>query len=37
MAFGTLGHTKAQYAATLAATLAYFLHLQGDARRVAEF
>ena len=31
MSFGSLGHTKAEYAATLAATLAYFLHLQGDA------
>src|SRR3954471_5584427 len=31
MEFGTRGYTKAQYAATLAATLAYFLHLQGDA------
>ncbi|MBK9138311.1 MAG: DUF58 domain-containing protein [Verrucomicrobia bacterium] len=31
MTFGSLGFTKAEYAATLAATLAYFLHLQGDA------
>ena len=31
MAYGSAGHTKAHYAATLAATLAYFLHLQGDA------
>ena len=31
MSFGTAGYTKAQYAATLAATLGYFLHLQGDA------
>ena len=31
MAYGSVGHTKAHYAATLAATLAYFLHLQGDA------
>ena len=31
MAYGSGGHTKAHYAATLAATLAYFLHLQGDA------
>ncbi len=31
MAFGSLAYTKAEYAATLAATLAYFLHLQGDA------
>jgi len=31
MSFGSTGYTKAQYAATLAATLAYFLHVQGDA------
>lgn len=31
MNYGTLGYTKVQYANTLAATLAYFLHLQGDA------
>ncbi|MCX6903995.1 MAG: DUF58 domain-containing protein [Verrucomicrobia bacterium] len=31
MAFGSLSYTKAAYAATLAATLGYFLHLQGDA------
>ena len=31
MEFGTRGYSKAHYAATLAATLAYFLHLQGDA------
>src|ERR1044071_4921631 len=31
MAFGSLGFTKAQYAATLAAPVAYFLYLQGDA------
>jgi uncharacterized protein (DUF58 family) len=31
MEFGTRGYTKAQYAATMAATLSYFLHLQGDA------
>jgi uncharacterized protein (DUF58 family) len=31
MAYGSVGYTKAQYAATLAATLAYFLYLQGDA------
>ncbi len=44
MNFGTRGFTKAAYAATLAATLAYFLHLQGDAvglltfdERVREF
>lgn len=31
MAFGTLPHTKADYAKTLAATLGYFLHTQRDA------
>ncbi len=31
MEYGSSGYTKANYAATLAATLAYFLHLQGDA------
>ena len=31
MSYGSLGYTKAQYGATLAATLAYFLSLQGDA------
>src|SRR3974390_3458222 len=31
MSYGSLGYTKAEYAATLAATLAYFLYLQGDA------
>lgn len=31
MDYGTRGYTKAAYAGTLAATLAYFLHLQGDA------
>ncbi|MHB8520194.1 MAG: DUF58 domain-containing protein [Limisphaerales bacterium] len=31
MAYGSLGYTKAQYGNTLAATLAYFLFLQGDA------
>lgn len=31
MTFGSLRYTKAEYSATLAATLAYFLHLQGDA------
>src|SRR5260221_2168415 len=30
MAFGSRGYTKAQYASTLAATLGYFLYLQGD-------
>lgn len=31
MAFGSLAHTKAEYAATLAAALAHFLAAQGDA------
>lgn len=31
MEYGSKGYTKAAYAATLSATLAYFLHLQGDA------
>lgn len=31
MTYGSQGYTKAQYANTLAATLAYFLYLQGDA------
>lgn len=31
MDYGSAGYTKGQYAVTLAATLAYFLHLQGDA------
>lgn len=31
LAYGSVGYTKADYAATLAATLAYFLQLQGDA------
>src|SRR6188508_1989111 len=31
MTFGSQGFTKAQYANTLAATLAWFLHQQGDA------
>src|SRR5271165_1227069 len=31
MSYGSLAYTKAQYANTLAATLAYFLSLQGDA------
>ena len=31
MTYGSVGYTKAEYAATLAATLGYFLHLQGDA------
>lgn len=37
MDFGTLGYTKASYAATMAATLAYFLHLQGDAVGLLSF
>ena len=31
MSYGSVGYTKSDYAATLAATLAYFLHQQGDA------
>ncbi len=31
MDYGTKSYTKGHYAATLAATFAYFLHLQGDA------
>ncbi len=31
MTYGSVGYTKAQYANTLAATLGYFLHQQGDA------
>jgi uncharacterized protein (DUF58 family) len=31
MSFGSTGFSKADYAATLAATFAYFLYLQGDA------
>src|SRR3954467_13642171 len=30
MGYGSLGYTKAQYATPAAATLAYFLYLQGD-------
>jgi len=37
MTFGSRGHSKAEYAATLAATLAYFLHLQGDATGLLTF
>lgn len=37
MDFGTRGHTKAAYAATLAATLGYFLHQQGDAVGLMSF
>jgi uncharacterized protein (DUF58 family) len=37
MDYGSRGYTKAQYAATLAATLAYFLFTQGDAVGLATF
>ena len=37
MSYGSRGYTKAQYAATLAATLGYFLELQGDAIGVLTF
>src|SRR6266581_1263042 len=37
MGYGSLAYTKAQYANTLAATLAYFLYLQGDAVGVLTF
>ena len=37
MTFSSIGHTKAEYAATLAATLAYFLHRQGDATGLLAF
>lgn len=37
MTFGTLAYTKAEYGATLAATLAQFLHLQGDATGLLTF
>lgn len=37
MAWGTPGWTKAAYAATLAATLGRFLHLQGDAVGLLSF
>jgi uncharacterized protein (DUF58 family) len=37
MGYGSVGFTKIQYANTLAATLAYFLHLQGDAIGVLTF
>jgi uncharacterized protein (DUF58 family) len=37
MSYGSRGYTKAQYANTLAATLAYFLYLQGDAVGVLTF
>jgi uncharacterized protein (DUF58 family) len=37
MGYGSIGYTKAQYAGTLAATLAYFLFKQGDAVGLATF
>src|SRR5262245_40931587 len=37
MSYGSQGYTKAQYAATLAATLGYFLEMQGDAIGVITF
>ena len=37
MTFGSLSYNKAQYANTLAATLAYFLNTQGDAVGVVTF
>ena len=37
MDFGSAGHTKAAYAATLAATMAWFLHQQGDATGLMTF
>ena len=37
MAYGSLGHDKAAYAATLAATLAHFLDAQGDAVGLVTF
>ena len=37
MSFGSVGYNKAQYAATLAATLGYFLEVQGDAIGVLTF
>ena len=37
MAFGSRGYTKADYARTLAATLAYFLSHQGDATGLLTF
>ena len=37
MAYGSLAYTKAHYANTLAATLAYFLHQQGDAVGLLSF
>jgi uncharacterized protein (DUF58 family) len=37
MTFGSVGYTKAKFAATLAATLAKFLYLQGDAVGLVTF
>jgi len=37
MSYGSTGYSKAQYAGTLAATLAYFLFNQGDAVGIATF
>ncbi len=37
MGYGSVGYSKAQYAGTLAATLAYFLFMQGDAVGLATF
>lgn len=37
MGYGSGEYTKSQYAGTLAATLAYFLHTQGDAVGLATF
>jgi uncharacterized protein (DUF58 family) len=37
MAFGSVGYPKSEYANTLAATLAYFLSLQGDAVGLLSF
>ncbi len=37
MEYGSVGHTKGEYARTLGATLAYFLYLQGDAVGVLTF
>jgi len=37
MSYGSLNYAKAEYAATLAATLAYFLYLQGDAVGLVTF
>ena len=37
MTYGSTGYSKAEYAATLAATLGYFLYLQGDAVGLLSF